>query len=77
MDFILALTVQNKILKNDSFKKNVQKTGAPGIQPADCFVCSLHHSNFNYSGMMTIGLILLCAGMFWLLYKSVEFFDQI
>ncbi len=67
----------NKIFKNDNFRKNVQKTGACFLKPADGLVCSTHSFNPNDKNMMLSGLVLLCAVMFWLLYKSVEFFDRI
>ena len=67
----------NKIFKNDNFRKNVQKTGARFLKPADGLVCNAHSFNLNNKNMMLLGLVLLCAVMFWLLYKSVEFFDRI
>lgn len=66
-----------KYFKNDNFKKNVQKTGALKAELADGFVCNLHFINLNRCVMMLVSLILLCVVLFWMLYKSVEFFDKI
>ncbi|ASK32160.1 hypothetical protein CEY12_19585 [Chryseobacterium sp. T16E-39] len=77
MDSFLALGIKNKIFQNDYFKKNIQKTGSFEVELADGVVCTIYPINLNYKDMMLISLVLLCAVMFWLLYKSVEFFDKI
>lgn len=73
----MAYSIQIKYSKNDNFKKNVQKTRAFKMEFTDRIVCPSYLINLNDFNMMLISLILLGAVMFWILYKSVEFFDKI
>ncbi len=77
MEFVLALRIKNKILNNVNFKKNLKRTRTFEAEPADRFVCSIHPSNPYCCDMMLISLIILCVALFWILYRSVEFFDNI
>lgn len=76
-NFFWHSTFRIKYFKNDNFKKNIQKTEALSMELADSSLCNFYPINLNYIDMMLVALILLCAVMFWILYKSVDFFDKI